>query len=400
MDLKNALLTCNLAIESNSVPLLIGESGIGKTSLVKKLAKEMNAHLIIIDANLLKEGEIGGLPTVEEYEVIIQNKNITMSGIDGSQAIRKKRTVYAIHNKLVEIEEVLKADPSKRIILLIDEINRCEHAVQQELMNLILNREINGYLVPENVSVIAAMNPSNKYNNFSESDYQVVDMDPAQEDRFVWIEMESDAKIWLEWGVQNDGKVFDNEEVSNVHKEILEFIASFSKHLHTPYTQESIKATPRSWERVSDSYRIYLKNMHKYPVHIFYNIAKGNVGAPIAQDFFSFLEHNKNPLLKPEEIFKAETLSADIINIIKQESHSRLFLLSQFCLEYISKIKRNRKGKVELFSTLLQYYPPDLKMAVMQDIKLKYSDNLYKDFMLIPSFVDGYLEIQTKIETM
>ena len=36
-------------------------------------------------------------------------------------------------------------DKGRRVLLFIDEINRAEHAVQQELMNLILNREINGF---------------------------------------------------------------------------------------------------------------------------------------------------------------------------------------------------------------------------------------------------------------
>ena len=66
---------------------------------------------------------------------------------------------------------------------------------KQELMNLILNREINGYKLHDNVNILAAMNPSNKYD--SDFDYQVVDMDAAQENRFVWLNMESDENAWL-----------------------------------------------------------------------------------------------------------------------------------------------------------------------------------------------------------
>ena len=58
-------------------------------------------------------------------------------------------------------------------MLFIDEINRAEHAVQQELMNLILNREINGFLLDDRVRIIAAMNPEDSF------DYQTIDMDPA-----------------------------------------------------------------------------------------------------------------------------------------------------------------------------------------------------------------------------
>ncbi|MGO0916322.1 hypothetical protein ACTPEM_24500 [Clostridioides difficile] len=37
---------------------MVGESGIGKTALANKLAKENDWSLIVIDGNLLKEGEI------------------------------------------------------------------------------------------------------------------------------------------------------------------------------------------------------------------------------------------------------------------------------------------------------------------------------------------------------
>lgn len=69
-----------------------------------------------MEGNLLKEGEIGGLPTVEEYK-IESTKEIV------------KRTVYAVHTKLVEIDKALQENMNRRVLLFIDEINRCEHSV-------------------------------------------------------------------------------------------------------------------------------------------------------------------------------------------------------------------------------------------------------------------------------
>lgn len=60
MNYKETLQAVELALLSGSVPLIIGESGIGKTSLVKNFSQNNKLHLINIDANLLKEGEIGG----------------------------------------------------------------------------------------------------------------------------------------------------------------------------------------------------------------------------------------------------------------------------------------------------------------------------------------------------
>lgn len=76
MNFKDALETINLILESGEVPLLIGESGIGKTALIKKLCKDKGYYNITIDGNMLKEGEIGGLPTIEEYKTFIDGREI------------------------------------------------------------------------------------------------------------------------------------------------------------------------------------------------------------------------------------------------------------------------------------------------------------------------------------
>lgn len=372
MKFNEALMCVELVIESDAVPLLIGESGIGKTALINKLGKKNNFYVINIDGNMLKEGEIGGLPTVEDY----------VTQIDG-QAVKQKRTVYAVHTKLQEIERVLSKTPEKTLLLFIDEINRCEHSVQQELMNIILNREINGFKIPKQVKVVAAMNPSSKYDTYNHTDYQVIDMDPAQEDRFVWIELESDVKDWIEWGMGLGG--------SNIHQDVLNFISSFPDYLHTPFSSEMVKATPRSWERVSNSYKVYLKKKDKIPIRVFYNVIKGNVGPAIAQEFMNFLENNKNPLISPTEIFAKRELQTEILEKIKLENHSRLYILAKNVFEYLKDIK-DRRHEVSMFSELLQYYPPDLKLAIMREIKELYSDTLYMDFLLDKTFIEGYFK--------
>ena len=377
MKFNEALMCVELIIESDAVPLLIGESGIGKTALIKKLGKKNGFYIINIDGNMLKEGEIGGLPTVEDY---LMNLN--------GEEVKLKRTVYAVHTKLQEIEKVLSKTPDRAILLFIDEINRCEHSVQQELMNIILNREINGFKIPKQVKVVAAMNPSSKYDTFSNTDYQVIDMDPAQEDRFVWIELESDARAWIAWGM-------DSED-SNIHKDVLNFISSFPDYLHTPFSKEMVKATPRSWERVSNSYKVYLKRKEEIPNRVFYNVIKGNIGPTIAEEFINFLENNKNPIIAPSEIFAREELSQEVIAKIQGENHSRLYILAKNIFQYLKDIE-DKTQEINMFAKLLQYYPPDLKLAIMRELKELYKDNLYKDFLMNEVFIEGYFTTNSHI---
>lgn len=359
MKFSEAISTVELVLESGNVPLIIGEAGIGKTSLVKKICVKDNYFLVNIDANLLKEGEIGGLPIVENG-----------------------RTKYATHYKLKEIQESIEDDNYNGVLLFIDELNRCEHAVQQELMNLILNREINGYRLGEKVKVIAAMNPSNKYEAFESSDYQVVDMDAAQEDRFVWIEMESDVKEWIRWAMGQSSVVHDN---------IIEFISTFPEYLHTPYTKESIKATPRSWERVSKAYKVYNNNKDKFSIDIFYNVVKGNVGVSIATDFMNFIKNIKNPIIKADELFSYEVLGVELKDRIQRESQSRLYIMARNCLNFL-EVNRSEKN-LNIFSQLLLNYPKDLRLGIMKEIKSDYTEELYRDLLESETFLDAFFNI-------
>lgn len=380
MKFTEALQSIELVIKSGSVPLIVGESGIGKTALIKQFADTYNYYYVSIDGNLLKEGEIGGLPSVEKYHVNINGK-----------MIEKSRTIYAAYFKFAYIDEILEKNPHAKILLFIDEINRCEHSVQQEIMNVILNREINGYKLHDNVVVAAAMNPSNKYDEFEDSEYQVIDMDPAQEDRFVWIYMESDVNEWLNWGIKSENGH------PRIHDDVVNFIASFPEYLHAPNSKESIKPTPRSWVRVSNIYKEYIKQENTLPLGILYNVVKGNVGAAIAQDFLNYIEENKEPIITPEEIFENDHISEKLKNRIKAESHSRLYLTARKTLFYLTNIK-NRKMEVNLFSEFLSYYPDDLKMGIMQGIKSDFTKELYEDFLNNDIFIEAFFSMYNDIE--
>lgn len=368
MNFIDTLKSVNLVLATGEVPLVVGESGIGKTALAKKIAKENDWILIVIDGNLLKEGEIGGLPTVESYVVLNSN----------GENVEKKTTIYAVHNKLREIDEEIAK--GRNVLLFIDEINRCEHTVQQELMNLILNREINGYKLNDEVKILAAMNPSSKYG--SDFDYQVVDMDAAQENRFVWLNMEADHTQWINWAIRE-----------GIEDKVIEFISTFPEYLHK-INDEDVRATPRSYERVSKSYTIFKEQKDSIPRSVFLNVIKGNVGKVIAEEFISFIESDCSPLVSYEDIFLGETLDSEIIEKVKNESHTRLYLSAMNILKKLElNIKYNNDSKVYIDRLIefLKLYPIDLMVGIMKDIKSSYPE-LYKIAIENERFIELYFE--------
>ena len=373
MNFIETLKSVDLVLATGEVPLVVGESGIGKTALAKQLAKENKYSLVVIDGNLLKEGEIGGLPTVESY------KSIGSNGIE----IEKKTTIYAVHNKLREID--IEIENGKEVLLFIDEINCCEHTVQQELMNLILNREINGYKLDDKVKILAAMNPSSKYG--SDFDYQVVDMDAAQENRFVWLNMESDYNQWIKWAIG-----------AGIEQKVIEFISTFPEYLNK-VNDEDVRATPRSYERVSKTYKIY-KEQGNIPRNIFLNVIKGNIGKVIAEEFVSFVEANHEPLISYNDVFSGGALSLEVIEKINNENHTRLYLSAMNILRDLEiKIKDedfDRNYHMNRFITFLKAYPIDLMVGIMKDIKNSYN-SVYEIAIENEDFVEAYFESYASI---
>lgn len=375
MNFIDTLKSVELVLSTGEVPLVVGESGIGKTALAKKLAKDNGWTLVTIDGNLLKEGEIGGLPTVESYESIDANGN----------KIEKKTTIYAIHNKLRKIDEEI--NNGRSVLLFIDEINRCEHTVQQELMNLILNREINGYKLPEKVKILAAMNPSSKYG--SDFDYQVVDMDAAQENRFVWLNMDPDHNGWIKWAIG-----------AGIETKVIEFISTFPEYLHK-INDEDVRATPRSYERVSKTYKMYKEQQDTIPRSVFVNVIKGNVGKVIAEEFVSFVESNCSPLISFDDVFSKENLDENVIERIENESHTRLYITAMNILKTLeNKIieDENDTFLVNRFVEFLGKYPIDLMVGIMKDMKISYN-GVYQKAIENENFVDVYFQAYNSIRS-
>ena len=365
MNFIDTMASVELVLAANQVPLLVGETGIGKTSLAARVADVHDWELVTIDGNLLKEGEIGGLPTVE-----------AVTHTDGyGHTHEVKTTVYAVHHTLEHVAQAV--DKGRQVLLFIDEINRAEHAVQQELMNLILNREINGFSLSDQVRIIAAMNPEDSF------DYQTIDMDPAQQNRFVWLYMNADYMQWIDWAIS-----------AGIEEKVIEFISSYPEYLNQRH-EDDIDATPRSFERVSGLYTIY-KNQEgsAYSREVFMNVIRGNVGTLIAEAFVNFVESDQEPLITFDDVLAAAQKPGAIMSMaeqVKGESPTRLYVAAKNMLH---RLNRNSNAEeVHHFIEFLTLYPGDLRVAVMKDLRNTY-ERVYAYAIEDDLFVDTFFEAQ------
>jgi hypothetical protein len=122
------------------------------------------------------------------------------------------------------------------ITVFLDEMNSAPASVQAAAYQLVLNRRLGKYVLPDNVVIIAAGN--------RESDKGVTFRMPTPlANRFVHVEIRADFEAWLDWAVDK-----------NIHPDVVGYL-SFAKQDLYDFDAKSASrafATPRSWSFVSE----------------------------------------------------------------------------------------------------------------------------------------------------
>ena len=191
---------------------LWGPPGIGKSDIIHQIGDAMEAHVIDIRLSLWEPTDIKGIP----YYAANDNK-----------------MVWAAPAELPTEEMAAK---HKYVILFLDEMNSAAPAVQAAAYQLILNRKVGQYVLPDNVLIVAAGN--------READKGVTYRMPAPlANRFVHLEMAVDFDDWFQWAVNND-----------IHKDVVGYLTFAKKDLYDfdPKSPSRSFATPRSWSFVSE----------------------------------------------------------------------------------------------------------------------------------------------------
>jgi hypothetical protein len=238
-------------------------------------------------------------------------------------------------------------------ILAIDEINRADPAVQQELMQVVLDRKINNFILPENCSIISAGNPDG-------FDYQVNDMNDAFIDRLNVYTMESDLKVWMKWALSKGA----------ISQTVLEFLSERPEYFHDPKSVERVKPTPRSWEKFSRALN-FINDEFGSDEDKIYEEAKGLVGTTIANSFITFIRNKENPLPKVEDIFESkEDIFKNVVEEFKNLEMMRKQLVIDRCTVYLSKkINEVKKAKSELSNRFVKILEKGEKDSVFGELK-------------------------------
>jgi MoxR-like ATPase len=227
-------------IQINQPVFVWGPAGAGKSRVVAQIAERIGYQMQDVRVILLDPVDLRGLPVA-----------------------KNGRSYWAPPSFL----------PTEgKGILFLDELNAAPQLVQASCFQLILDRALGEYRLPEGWSIVAAGN--------RETDRAVVHRMPSPlANRFVHLEFEVDLDDWVAWALN-----------AGIQTEVIAFLRFRPALLHSFDPRKNDKAfpTPRAWEFVS---RVLAASPAK---DIEYELLQGTVGEGAAAELLGFLRIFRN----------------------------------------------------------------------------------------------------------
>ncbi len=234
--------TLALLVEARQPCIVWGPPGAAKSQIAQQVAADAGRHYVDVRALLLDPVDLRGIPWRDA---------------DG-------RTRWAPPAFLPP------SDDTGSWLINLEELPSAVPMVQAALYQLVLDRKVGEYELPEGASLIACGN--------REGDRGVVNRMPTPlASRFVHLEIRVDAADWCAWGAAN-----------GIAPEVLFFIQLRPDLLHTfdPQSRERAFACPRTWEFAS---RIVHRRNGLDPA-VERALLRGAVGEAAAVEFCAFLQ--------------------------------------------------------------------------------------------------------------
>jgi len=295
--LREAEKSIRRAMKRKRPVFLWGPPGIGKSDLMLQITDTFtNGLLIDLRMALMEPTDLRGIP----YYNAAEN---TMS--------------WAPPVDLPSTEMAAKYDV---VVLFLDELNSAPMATQAAAYQLVLNRRIGTYYLPENCVIVAAGN--------RDTDRGVTYRMPSPlANRFVHIEVAADFDTWNDWAVENE-----------IHSDVLGYLTFAKNDLYNfdPGSNERSFATPRSWTFVSELLKEEDGDPEMSESEVT-DLVAGTVGEGLAVKFNAHRKHS-GKLPNPSDI-----LSGKVTKIEIKEVSAMYSLTISMCYELRDAYKKAKK---------------------------------------------------------
>lgn len=329
---------------ADSLPALLvrGAAGLGKSTIVKDIAKSLGIGFVDVRLAQMDRCDICGIPSVE----------------DGMTHWN--------------VPSIWPSDPKSAGIIFFDEITSAPPDVQVAAYSIILDRAIpnTSYKLPAKWLIVAAGNRA--------IDKAVVKpMSSALANRFAHFTLDVDPESWQNWAVAHD-----------IHPSVTGFIRFRPQHLlENDSKSQNLEMgwpSPRSWEKVSNIIPLFGNN-----VDVLRKVVYGLVGPSAGIEFIEFHKLSK------KMVDVEEWLSNSKAEIVLPKKADEMYAVCS-AIPYLiwnGKDDAEHKKRVSNFYRIVTKLPNAYAMMVtksifqgtkrmpkLQAVKYVMSAKEYKDF--------------------
>ena len=322
-----------LYLNTDIVPALISERGVGKTSAFKQCADELGIDYLGLYAAALEGPDFMGLPDKDREK-----------GITRYLAPLFLPTEAAVKEGLFPLKG----------LLVFEEINRVPSDTVSVLYPLLLERRINGHSLAQGWKIGVTMNPDTL-------NYSVNSLDDAMLDRFVAIEIGADLDDYIEYSLAN-----------RPNDDVLSFLQACPDMLLV--TRDSADAsalskcpTPRGWTKVQEMLCGCSLNER-----LMMEMTGGIVGPEAAASFFGFLRNRDFKVPDADSLLNSFDESQPVINEILDSG--RLDVINLVIRKLVMNFEFNEKH-LENLNAFLEYIPEELGIFFFKLLATKRTDD-------------------------
>ena len=343
-----------------------GEAGIGKTTTILQIGKELGLDVVKLNLAQIEElGDLTGFP-IKEFEVV----KTTDDGKKISKWVPENIMPMYIQNKYVPSgdKRMGYAAPEwiqgkeEGGILILDDYSRADQRFTQAAMELIDRQKYISWELPKNWHIVLTSNPDN-------GDYQVTSMDAAQKTRFITAYLKFDADCWARWAEQNE-----------IDSRCINFLLMHPELVTQTTNARSITTFFNSISSIEN----FEENLPLIQM-----IGEGSVGAEFASLFTSFINNKLDKLVTPKDMLTNnswEYIKGQLMGSIGKEEAYRADIASVMALRFTNyavhystdnTVDQKIIDRITNFITDKDIFTNDLKYALIKGIlngnKLKFT---------------------------
>jgi nucleoside-triphosphatase THEP1 len=354
----------NQAIQADGkVPVAInieGDAGLGKTSAILQLGKELNMEVVKLNLSQLEElGDLVGFP-IKEFQVKnSEGKTLWITEQEIETANSKGYRVVAKRMSHAAPEWI--QGKGEGGFLILDDYTRADQRFMQATMELIDRQEYVSWKLPKNWHILLTTNPDN-------GDYNVTSLDVAQKTRFISVELKFDVDVWAKWA-----------EEANIDGRCINFLLMHPESITQRINPRSVTTFFNAISSIEN---------FEASLPLIQMIGEGSVGAEFASLFTMFINNKLDKMISPQDVLtkderyvlntltaaigKDDDYRADIASVLSTR-------LVNYSLAFAAKHSVNQEmiDRLVVLSTKSDVFTEDLKYRLVKDIingnKVKFS---------------------------